>query len=392
MYYHGGNHFDGVYCSPTSLKWNPELVLGLVNHSKGRITCIGFAKTAGRRCRRDIAEVKVNGAEYILRQLAMESASRAAVSLELQTAAREMLCWQHKKDLLDELAKWRSYLNRWASEHEKESPSSTDTESDVDADNGTNAWYPEYTFDGLQNHLYEILREYQKMEEERAKRAEAGRRCKMEEQRRQEEQKRKEEQERKRKEEEEKEKERRRREEQRRWYEYEQKRREEEERRWQEELKRQEEEWKRRQEESRERAFRERVRLAKEERERKEREKVQKEAEEWRSSWDRYSSAWSNGTHMIPGSIPWPVKSGQRSDVNETNIKLFFAKAPPEPLVDSGEKRYKFINAENMRWHTDKVMQRFGQDVVYGPSRTALNTVAKVMIELRQEAQKTRRT
>jgi hypothetical protein len=78
-------------------------------------------------------------------------------------------------------------------------------------------------------------------------------------------------------------------------------------------------------------------------------------------------------------------------DVDIDNIKLFFKKAPPENLVCTGEQRYKLINAENRKWHTDKIMQQFGPDAVIGKKKWALDTISKVMIQLRQEAQRDRR-
>ncbi|KAK6950055.1 hypothetical protein Daesc_008378 [Daldinia eschscholtzii] len=236
--------------------------------------------------------------------------------------------------------------------------------------------------------------EWLRMEDQRIRyaefeRAEQERRWK-EEQRREEEelmrkkeeQRRKEEEERRRKEEEDR---KRREDEERIQKEKEEARRKEDEERRREEERKQKEE-----NEARERAFRERVRLAREKAEREAKEKAEREAREWRSSWNRYARAWNSGFGMDPEGIAWPVKSGRRSDVNEANVKLFFAKAPPDKLVNTGENRFQFINTQNKRWHTDKVMQRFGSEVIHGPGRDALNTVAMVMIELRQEAQRNR--
>ncbi|OTB20596.1 hypothetical protein K445DRAFT_313074 [Daldinia sp. EC12] len=239
-----------------------------------------------------------------------------------------------------------------------------------------------------------IFAEWLRMEDQRIRiaefmRAEDERRWKEEQKRQEEElmrkkeeQRRKEEEERRRKEEEDR---KRREEEERIQKEKEEARRKEEEERRREEERKQKEE-----NEARERAFRERVRLAREKAEREAKEKAEREAREWRSSWNRYARAWNSGFGMDPEGIVWPVKSGRRSDVNEANVKLFFSKAPPDWLVNTGEDRFKFINTENKRWHTDKVMQRFGSDVVHGPGREALNTVAMVMIELRREAQRNR--
>ena len=56
----------------------------------------------------------------------------------------------------------------------------------------------------------------------------------------------------------------------------------------------------------------------------------------------------------------------------------------------SGEARFRMMNIENKRWHTDKIMSRFGREVMVGEHKDALNTISRVVIELWKEA-KTRR-
>ena len=91
--------------------------------------------------------------------------------------------------------------------------------------------------------------------------------------------------------------------------------------------------------------------------------------------------------------LPWPVKSGAMEDVTPANIKQFFSVAPPTPAsATAGEERYRTISRENKRWHTDKIMSRFGISALDGPCKNALNITAKVVVELRQEAQRSRRS
>lgn len=41
---------------------------------------------------------------------------------------------------------------------------------------------------------------------------------------------------------------------------------------------------------------------------------------------------------------------------------------------------------ENKRWPTDKIISRFGADIVKGKHGNILNMIAKVLVELRNEA------
>ncbi|KAK8106665.1 hypothetical protein PG999_010024 [Apiospora kogelbergensis] len=94
------------------------------------------------------------------------------------------------------------------------------------------------------------------------------------------------------------------------------------------------------------------------------------------------------GQEMTGRNIPWPVKSGLLQDVNRDSVSEFVKKAMSSE--DTAEKKFILINAEIKKWHTDKVMQHFGRDIVEGEVYEELATVAEVMIELREEAPRQR--
>ncbi|OTA95821.1 hypothetical protein M434DRAFT_393464 [Hypoxylon sp. CO27-5] len=393
MYYNDTSPFNNPHTSLKSHKWDPETVMGLANRDVGdRITCIGWATSRNRRCQRGPARHKIASAVRILNRLACKNASKAAGSPELREAAELLLCWQHQHYIPDVLKQWRIELEDWDEDYEDDDSSFATFHK---SDSRTSSTYDksrvkeEPTEDLSAEELRRIMKQMQediarlnaklrgesekpKKRDEGAEKATPQRDSKQQEEEQQA------------------------REEERRRREKEQKRRQEEEDRRKEEERRREEE-KKREEEAREKArrereFRERVRLAKEEREREARRKLEKEAAEWHAAWTRYSRGWDKLKNVSVANMPWPVKSGLQSDVNEANVRLFFAKAPPEELVKLGDKRWKFINAENLRWHTDKVMQRFGPDAVDGDAKNALSIIAKVMIALRQDAQKEKET
>ncbi|KAI1406715.1 hypothetical protein F4819DRAFT_5353 [Hypoxylon fuscum] len=383
MYFNSSSYVN----SYSSQKWDPEAVLKFTNPVTQSPTCIGYARTQGRRCQRYIAQGKTAYARGILKKLSTVDASKAAVSPDLAEVVDTMLCWQHGCQSSSLLSQWRRKLENWAAANENNASSTSCSDSEDDTwsykSEPRDHIKKEATEDDLSaEELRKILKRMQeslarleaelrrrggehiKQEDlaeegisQKTKRGETRRQSQEREEQRQEQQKRRQEEERRRKEEEEREEERKR------------------------------EEEKRRAEKAREEAFRERVRFAKKKREQEARERIEKEEAEWRAAWKRYSDAWDGSIHL---SLPWPVKSGLQSDVTEVNVKLFFMKAPPEEMINSGEKHFNLINKEIKRWHTDKVMQRFGSGVVNGATKDALGTIAKVMVDLRQEARKNR--
>ncbi len=88
-------------------------------------------------------------------------------------------------------------------------------------------------------------------------------------------------------------------------------------------------------------------------------------ARKWKVAWERYVAGWKSfkdGTtdtvlrNSARGVLPWPVESGRSADVSKENIEAFFFKAVPEDIPLSSA-----LKAERVRWHPDKVQQRFGE-------------------------------
>lgn len=78
----------------------------------------------------------------------------------------------------------------------------------------------------------------------------------------------------------------------------------------------------------------------------------------WKEAWDRYLSGWRDG-------IVWPVGSGRREDVSGEEVKRFFQHAPFSKRSEGSRDEQTgdlgaVLKAERVRWHPDKVQQRFG--------------------------------
>jgi len=134
--------------------------------------------------------------------------------------------------------------------------------------------------------------------------------------------------------------------------------------------------------EKRDAAKKERERLAKEGRkEEREAQKFRQKVEEslrrgeerksrkaWSEKWDAYTKKWetlaSEGSSKIDiASIPWPVESGRRNDVDLKEIERFFLYAPTAGQPTEMQLG-KVLKQERVRWHPDKIQQKLGgQDV-----------------------------
>ena len=88
-----------------------------------------------------------------------------------------------------------------------------------------------------------------------------------------------------------------------------------------------------------------------------------KRAKEREAAWLTYLSKWGHlRTLQDPRSehpreiIPWPVGSSKATDVEPKAVERFFTSSPAWK-----EDALALLKAERVRWHPDKLQQRFGQ-------------------------------
>ena len=91
-----------------------------------------------------------------------------------------------------------------------------------------------------------------------------------------------------------------------------------------------------------------------------------KKARETEAAWDNYTAKWDNlknsqhqgdeAASKARDLIPWPVLSGQAKHVSKDEIERFL-RASKLWREDS----VALLKAERVRWHPDKMQQRFGQ-------------------------------
>lgn len=133
------------------------------------------------------------------------------------------------------------------------------------------------------------------------------------------------------------------------------------------------------------------ARRAREQRARERAEAVQRKGDE---SWARYSRDWRNlrridVAHLdedLRDTLPWPVLSGRWQDVDEASVSDFVKHAPGAVFKDSREFR-KVVRKELLRWHPDKISQRFptarDHDQVMRLATTVTRVVKRLLTETR---------
>ncbi|KAK5127975.1 hypothetical protein LTR85_005092 [Meristemomyces frigidus] len=126
--------------------------------------------------------------------------------------------------------------------------------------------------------------------------------------------------------------------------------------------------------------------------------KQQKRREEYKAAWARYLATWDKLKHDLlnersaPGAeaedaspskrIPWPVLDSK--PVMRANIEDFMRRAP----ADTERTSLQLLKAERVRWHPDKVQQRFSGKVDEGTMKLVTG-VFQVVDGLFEEERKT---
>lgn len=93
-----------------------------------------------------------------------------------------------------------------------------------------------------------------------------------------------------------------------------------------------------------------------------------KRAKEAGAAWATYTTKWNHlksmqdsGLHNPRDAIPWPVTSGRASHVDGKPVEEFLKSSP-----DWREDAMALLKMERVRWHPDKMQQRFGQHLDAG--------------------------
>ncbi|KAK3681507.1 hypothetical protein LTR37_020886 [Vermiconidia calcicola] len=114
----------------------------------------------------------------------------------------------------------------------------------------------------------------------------------------------------------------------------------------------------------RERLKREKEKAASSQREQQDSERMERERRDWDSSWKRYNRDWEKMARLrtstlledVKDSVPWPVKDGVWQDVSERNVEEFFRNAP-DGASKIPIKVRSLLRRQALSWHEDKIRQ-----------------------------------
>ncbi|POR32060.1 hypothetical protein TPAR_07715 [Tolypocladium paradoxum] len=140
--------------------------------------------------------------------------------------------------------------------------------------------------------------------------------------------------------------------------------------------------------ESRARQAKERAQALRQKAWRRAREREEIEKRDWAAAWVRYSQAWkaieAGQDALTCHDILWPTKSRMLPNLSEDNVRLFFRKAAPVHLSSEPEEElFRLMSQENKRWHTDKIMSRFGREPLESSLADNINRTSKLLVQLR---------
>lgn len=98
---------------PTTL-WDPEMVLKIGQILSG-ITCVGEAKTHGRRCHRHLARASCEQASRTILQISRMTITARSVDAKLRPLARLLLCKysEHQHQVPEVVEEWRSRIQHF---------------------------------------------------------------------------------------------------------------------------------------------------------------------------------------------------------------------------------------------------------------------------------------
>ncbi|KAI4134607.1 MAG: hypothetical protein LQ347_001381 [Umbilicaria vellea] len=97
-----------------------------------------------------------------------------------------------------------------------------------------------------------------------------------------------------------------------------------------------------------------------------------KKAKRWVGVWEGYVKAWDALRNNAESSdeekerkpirdrIEWPVESGLYKDVGKEAVETFYMNAPRPAREGEGVDLLAVLKVERVRWHPDKIQQRFG--------------------------------
>lgn len=112
----------------------------------------------------------------------------------------------------------------------------------------------------------------------------------------------------------------------------------------------------------------------------------------WSEAWSNYEAGWERFREVVAmkskeegslvgkasrGVIPWPVESGKWKSAGKEDVEEFFRNAPP-----ARADLTSVLKVERVRWHPDKMQQRFGANKLDDETVRTITAVFQVIDQL----------
>lgn len=99
----------------------------------------------------------------------------------------------------------------------------------------------------------------------------------------------------------------------------------------------------------------------------------------WKACWEDYGKAWESQELETDKGLRermlWPVESRKWEDVGKEEIERFYRNAPQPTITGKHTDLGAILKLERVKWHPDKIQQRFGSR---GIDETTMKTVTAV--------------
>lgn len=99
----------------------------------------------------------------------------------------------------------------------------------------------------------------------------------------------------------------------------------------------------------------------------------------WKACWEGYEKAWERKEFEtgkgIRERMVWPVESRKWEDVGKEEVERFYRNAPQPTATGQQADLGAVLKVERVKWHPDKIQQRFGSS---GIDETTMKTVTAV--------------
>lgn len=119
-----------------------------------------------------------------------------------------------------------------------------------------------------------------------------------------------------------------------------------------------------------------------------------REKAKWKACWERYLQSWEEATRAEESKrfrdrMLWPTRSGRLENVEKEEVERFFRNAPQPIIAEAEANTWAILKAERVRWHPDKVQQKFGSHGIDDAAMRTVTAIFQIVDRMWSEARST---